>query len=55
MKMVRVSVAAKVGECWFCGHGRLWHKLFWWTCKYYEPILEESYNEFKRLHEKHGG
>lgn len=54
MKMVRVSVAATVGECWLCGHGKLWHRLTsWWTKCVYDPIREESYAEFKRLTEKY--
>ena len=55
LKMVRVSIAGEVGECWLCGHGWLWHKLFWWTCRDYDPITEVSYDEFKRLSAKHGG
>ncbi len=58
VKVVRVSIAARVGECWLCGHGgRLWHKVtsLITKCPLYEPIREETCAEFERLSKKHGG
>jgi hypothetical protein len=26
----RVSPATRMGDCWHCGHGRLWHRVFRW-------------------------
>ncbi len=56
MRMVRVSIAANIGECWLCGMGKWWHRLTgWWTKCPYDPIREESYVEFERLSKKWGG
>lgn len=54
VEAIRISPAASVGDCWHCGRRRLWHRLFGWlTGCDYEPLLEESFQEFERLSNKH--
>ena len=52
--MVKVSPAVDVGDCWVCGRGKLWHRLFGWLLHHeYDPIREDTYAERVRLDQKH--
>lgn len=54
MNMIRVSPAVGVGDCWVCGHGRWWHRLFGWFLRHdYDPIREDTFAERERLDKKY--
>ena len=51
--MTRVSPATSKGECWVCGKGKWWHRLFGRFLHAYDPLREESFAEFERLTKKY--
>ena len=54
VEMRRVTRATDPGDCWLCGRGRWWHRLFGWLLRHeYDPLRECSFAEFKRLDDKY--